>query len=203
MKIAIVENGRKKGRRKMTAKQKKYFGKRKEKTTTRRKKRNPNLATYKLSNPARRSTSGRRIKRRSNPGGRGIMSMINFGSIFSVTAGILVAKYSSQLVSFVWAAVPTTGYMGTAVKAATVVAAGFASKFVGVSSSNRNAFIAGGLGYCLYELVDTYVAPMIGAPGIAGYVTATDTAYDISQVASPGMGGYVPSSNILDPSIAA
>ena len=199
--ILIVENGRKrKTRRKMSAKQKKYFGKSRKpaKRKAAKRRRNPSLATYTASNPRR----GRRPARHRNPSGFGFASMFDFGSIVSVASGILTAKYSNKLVSFVWPAVPVTGMMATAVKVATVLAVGFGSKFVGVSARNRNTFIAGGVGYCLFEIANEYVAPLIGLNGYTVDQSTISYDVDVEPVASQ-LSGYAANNQYLDPVIAA
>lgn len=201
--IVVVENPRKKKRRKAAPK-------RRRKSTRRRK--NPTLATYVASNPRRRKnrTPKRRNTyiRRRNPG-RGLMKMFDMTAIIGVASGVFTARYSAQLIGMISPAIPTTGMTGTIVKVGTVLAVGSGLKFFGASSKMQSSFIAGGLGYCLLELADQFVAPALGLSGYYNeneYLTYDnyDAASDLSgynSMSAAGLQNY--GSGYTDPVLAA
>lgn len=200
--LILVENpGKRKRKRKMSAKQKKYFGKRR-KTTRRRRRSNPSLSTYVAANPRRRK--GRGVKRRRNTyvasrNPSGLMGYFNIKSALSVAGGIITARYGTRIIGMVWPGVPSTGLIGTAVKVGTVVVAAAGLKMLTKNNQVAYSFAAGGIGYCLYELAEQYLLPMIGMSGVGAYTQGEqylsyDEANDLSGVGGdysimqPGVG---------------
>jgi hypothetical protein len=197
MRIAVVENPRKKTRR-YSAKQRAYgFGGGKKKArrkTTRRKRRNPGIMA--LGNPKRRTYRAparrRSYRRRSNPSmfGGGMFSLINMQLALGFAGGMAVAHTAPGMLRRVWAGAPTTGFGGTAVRIGSAVLAGVVIKMVTRSKPIAVAVVSGAIGYEVFNMLKTYI------PGLEeSYVTPAEmndlTGYVNDNPGIAGTGGYV------------
>lgn len=205
--IPVVENPRRRRRRTLTAAQRRAgFGGRAAmggSRRRRRRRRNPALATL-TANPRRRRrryapTRRRYYRRRRNPSLGGIGRMLNLKTAIGVAGGILTAAMAPALVRRVWAAAPTTGFGGSAVRIGASLAVATGVRYVFKDRSLAAGMIAGAVGFELYSLADQYLLPYFGlgsyesdrmvtrgeleAIGIAGYVPAADglNGYDVTD----------------------
>ena len=189
MRVEVVDNPRRKKRRRMTAKQRKYFGPRKA-----RRRRNPALAT--LANPrrrtrrrARRAVRGYVVRRRRrNPGLLGFKGF-DFRLSAMVGIGICSSEVIPNMVRKFWPVLPTAGPMGYAVKAGATVATAFAVQMVTKKKSDFEAVIAGGFGSILVGVFNEYVMPML--PGLNGLAGNGVYVYPEQLNDVTGMGRYV------------
>lgn len=194
--IEVVDNPRRKGRRRYTAKQRSYgFGGKRRRTprrsTRRRRRRNPAIAS--LGNPPRRRrATGRRRprytvtgvsrRRRSNPI-RGPLGL-DLSAAMYIGLGMFGTEVLPRFAKKAWAGLPTVGIMGYLVKAGAAIVIGFG---VGRITNRRNGQLAaaGGIALILVDLFRQYVAPRLGLGGLGNDYAAL-TYEDISDV-----GGYV------------
>ena len=166
--IQIVENPRRrKSRKGYTRKQLAAgFGGKRKMTRRRKTRRNPTLATL-AGNPrrryTRRATPARRRRARSNPGMlAGIPRLFNLKMAASVGVGITTAHLAPNLITKVWAAAPTAGLPGTAIRIGAVLLVGTASKMLMKDNTIAVGIVAGGIGYEIYKFLAENVVPKIG-----------------------------------------
>ena len=200
--IQLVENPRRKKRRRYSAKQLAAgFGGKRYRTRGRKRHRNPALATL-AANPRRRFRAYRKSHRRrySNPSGgffSGITNMVDLKGAAFIGGGILAAKVGPGLVAKVWPGVPTEGFGKTLVQAGSVLLIATGVKAFLKSSQGAHQIAIGGLGYILYDLANQYVLPNIGMAGLAddgNYVTTTEME-ELSgyQPSGTPLSAYIPS----------
>ncbi len=203
--IEVVDNPRRKGRRRYTAKQRSYgFGGKRRRTprrsTRRRRRRNPAIASL-ANRPRRRRATGRRRprytvtgvsrRRRSNPI-RGPLGL-DLSAAMYIGIGMFGTEVLPRFAKKAWAGLPTVGIMGYLVQAGAAVVVGFA---VGRITNRRNGQLAaaGGIALILLNLFRQYLAPRLGLGGL-GNDYAVLTREDISDVAgyvtTDQMAGYV------------
>jgi len=187
--IEVVENprGRRRKRRRMSAKQRLYFGRRRS---------NPTLAT--LTNPRRRRrrSRSRRIysrRRYSNPAGLGNLfgGALDFNSLLWMSGGAIATKAAPRLIANFWPAIPTTGITGKLVQAGAAVALSQVVKMFAGAKAGRDV-LNGGLVYTVTEFLNETVLPMI--PGLSGYeyLTYSELEPALNNAGGgAGMAGYV------------
>lgn len=196
--IPIVENPRRRHRRRhLSAKQIAYgFGGKRRNARRRTRRRNPALATLSgLANPRRRryrhSAAPRRHYRRyRNPrmlGGIG--SLIDVKAVAYVTGGVFLSKVGPRLLAKVWTGAPTSGPMLYLVKAGVTLAGAMVVKKVFKSDSGAKLVVVGGLAEIAYGLLNDYALPAMGLAGIGNEYVST---YDLQQLQ-----GYVAQPNRL------
>lgn len=210
--IEVVENPRRKRRRHYTAKQLAagFGGKRYRNRRHYRRHHNPALATL-AANPRRRRhhyynpRRRRSYRRHRNPLFGGTKGMFDIGGALFIGGGILAAKVSPKLIQKVWAAAPTTGIGGYAVKigGAFLIAQGV--RMVTRSAHNAHYIMIGALGSVLYDIANDYLLPTIGLSGLgddSSYVTAGElramglSTYMPSRPVISGIGAYNPTADI-------
>lgn len=190
MNVPVVENPRKRRRRRLTPKQiaAGFGGRSRMGGKSRRRRRNPALATL-AGNPRRRrrrrlGAAPRRYRRRSyrNPS----MFGVDLGSVLWVTTGVIGSNLlPNLLVKKVWATMPATGLTYHAVRAGSVLAAGFAVRKFLKQPKAATGFMVGGLAAIAYDLYKEFVAPKLGLSGL-GY---DDTGYISSDELMDVIGG--------------
>ncbi len=214
--IPIVENPRRRRSRRLTTAQlaagfggKRHMSKRSYRKRGRR--RNPDLAALAL-NPRRRRRSSkssrygvRRLVYRRNPGFLGgLTNMIDFKGATYVAGGIIAAKAGPNLVRKLWAGAPVEGIGAQAVRLATVLALATGVRYFLGSSQGAQQFAAGGLGYVLYDLANTYVLPQVGLSGLTAesdYVTTAELENLSGYQPSRALMGYQPTG--MQPELAS
>lgn len=203
--IPVVENPRRRRRRRLTAKQLAYgFGGKKYRTRKRGRRRNPGLASL-AANPRRRRRSGGYSvahvirRRRRNPSG-GFLGGLGLGGFDLMSAawvgvGAVGSTMVPGLVRKFWPALPAAGPMGYLVRAGGTFATAYAVKMVTKSPKNFQLVMAGGLGLIFVDLFRQYVAPMVGLSGLGadnGFVMASEVRDALAgYVDTDALSGYV------------
>jgi len=193
--VEVVENPRRKRRRRYTAKQRSYGfgGKRRARRTRPRRRRNPGLSVL-AGNPKRRTRRVRRARRtvrgyvvprrrRRNPALGGLFGTIDFQAVLFVTGGALGVKVLPGMVQRWFPMLPTAGMMGMAVRAGTVLLLGVGTKMLTNSKQRATQVVTGGLAVLALEAWDTWAAPMLGL----GEYTSGEEIRDVL-----GVNGFTP-----------
>lgn len=201
MRIPIVENPRRRRRhrRLSPAQIAAGFGGKRRRSPSRRR-RNPGLSTYfQAGNPRRRRARvhnprrHRSRRRYHNPAGflGSLTSGHTLKTAGGMAVGIVLSKYvPSNLITKVWAGVPTTGIGGAAVRVGVGVLASELTRRFLKQSEIANGMLVGVLGYELYQLAAQYVLPSLGLSGMGEYrLTTTQRPLSISTSRSSSMGG--------------
>jgi len=175
MRIPVVENPRRKTRKRSTRKTRRTSKRRSTSSTSKRK-------TVVVMNPRRRR-SRRRVHR--NPSFRGLG--INLSESGGIALGFGVAKYGPQLLSK-FVSLPTTGITGHLTRLASVVVTSMLTKSVLKKRRMSEMIMAGGIAYVLFGLFDQYAAPSLGLSGVGDYVRMPGTRSN-----RRGLLGYIPS----------
>lgn len=198
--IEVVENPRRRSRRRMTAKQRRYFGPRR----ARRRRRNPVMAS--LSNPKRarrrRRRSGysvrhvARRRRRRNPQLFGLGDF-NLNTAMWVGVGMLGSDMVPNLVRMAWPGLPSGGVWKYVNRVGGTLLTAYGVKMLTGSRRNFGYIMAGGIGLVIVDLVRDYVLPQVGLSGYVGdggAVYSEELADVAGYVNEPTpMGGYVES----------
>lgn len=202
--IPVVENPRRRRRRRLTAKQLAYgFGGKKYRNRKRGRRRNPGLASL-AANPRRRRRSrgysvAHVVRRRRNPRG-GFLGGLGLGGFDIMSAawvgvGAVGSTMVPGLVRRFWPALPAGGPMGYLVRAGGTFATAYAVKMVTKSPKNFQLVMAGGLGLIFVDLFRQYVAPMVGLSGLGadnGLVMASEVRDALAGfVDTDSLSGYV------------
>lgn len=211
MLVPVVENkDRRRGRRKLTARQKAAgFGGRaamRSGRLRRRTRRNPPLAT--ISNRSQRRSSRRSYSRRRRSPSRsflgGIGSMLRLDMALSVAGGIFVGRFLPGWLAKVWPQVPQTGLAATAIRLGGVIGAGYVTSRVLRQPKLASGIVIGGVALVMFELAAQYVLPAVGLTGYTNrYVTRKELedlglrGYRVPQ-RDPSLAGYQLRSTMVD-----